>query len=231
MKKNLTKAPPVSLASISDDRIGRIRAMSDAIDKAAAGIVMVAMAIGDELQAEKDARPHGQFMPWLESNINRMGLKSTRTAREYMQLATNREHVERLLEENPAMSSMRAVFRGLGRGNEAKALQAQDEGGPEPTEPIPTAGEGAAALNPRSRRAFAVLTSDYRAAHGMTSKPKPRKPVARVTATMKPKAKRELERYAKRNHMTHGELIERLMAFADQLQAQAANSKGGGRRK
>jgi hypothetical protein len=110
MKNNLTKAPPALLASTSDDRIGRIRAMSDVIDKAAAGIVMAAMAIGDELHAEKDARPHGQFMPWLESNIDRMGLKSTRTAREYMQLATNREHVERLLADDPTMSSLRAVF-------------------------------------------------------------------------------------------------------------------------
>ncbi|MBU3721136.1 MAG: hypothetical protein FGM22_10335 [Burkholderiaceae bacterium] len=252
MENRLTKASPLAIET--EDRIGRIRMMSDAIEKAAGGIIMVAMAIGDELHAEKAARPHGEFIPWLETNIDRMGLTSTRTAREYMKLATNREQIEQM----PALTSLRAAFRVLGRGDDTKALAAPagDADGPEPTEPITSAGTATTAPNPRSRRAFAIqhmppdlrmtadqlarilawyesdqLTNEYRAAHTVTTKAKPRKPVARVTATMKPKAKRELERHAKRNHMTHGELIERLMAFADQLQAQAANSKGGDRRK
>jgi hypothetical protein len=254
MKTAITKAKSQAIDTGSEQRIERIATMAHAMDRAAVGIVMLAMSIGDELAAEKAGRQHGTFLPWLHENIERMGLKSTRNAQEYMNLAANRETVMRELQDNPAaLPSLRSAFRLLGRGSNA---QNRIESG--------TSGKGAAAsdntpdeppLNPRSRRAFALehippelhidpkqlrrvldwyeserLATEYRAANGSSSKPKARKPKARVSAVVKPKAKRELERRAKRNDITQGELIEQLLTFADQVEKQLKMNRTGGDR-
>jgi hypothetical protein len=256
MKTAITKAKSQTVDSGSEQRIERIAEMSHAIDRAIGGIVMLAMKIGDELAAEKAARPHGEFLPWLESNIERMGLKSTRTAREYMNLAANREQIEQL----PEITSIRGVFRALGRGSDTPAKAAEQESpmpelGDPITQPNDDSDDHAKPVNPRSRRAFALthippelhinpkqlrrvldwyesdqLATEYRAANGSSSKPKPRKPKARVSAVVKPKAKRELERRAKRNDITQGELIEQLLTFADQVEKQLKMNRTGGDR-
>lgn len=227
------------------DRIERIRQMQEAITKAQIGIVMLAMAIGDELNAEKDSRPHGAFLPWLESSMAQMGIKSARTANDYMRLSKNRSDVELVLEQN-ADASLREAFRALGRTStpsaDENATTATDGGKESKPEPPP--------INPRSRRAFAInhvpddlrispaqlraildwyesddLMAAYRQANGAASKPKPRRKVARVSAVVKPKAKRDLERAAKRHDMTQGELIEQLLTFADRVKTM--NRRGG----
>lgn len=234
---------------LSSDRVVRIGQMTTAMDRAGWGLVMLAMAIGDELMAEKAERPHGDFIPWLKSNMDRMGLKSVRNAQEYMALASNRTAIEQAHESTASITSLRAAHRALGRG---AADDDHDDGGdaiPEPTEPIP-----AKPINPRSKRAFAIqrippelritadqlrrvldwyegdqLGTEYRSAQG--SKPaKPRKAKARVSAVVRPKAKRDLERIARRKDMTQGQLIETLLAFADQVEKQTKpNTKGGDR--
>ena len=228
------------------DRIERIRQMQEAITKAQIGIVMLAMAIGDELNAEKESRPHGTFLPWLESNMAQMGIRSARTANEYMRLSKHRSDVELVLEQN-ADASLREAFRALGRTStpsaDENATTATDGGKELNPEPLPP-------INPRSRRAFAInhvpadlrispaqlraildwyesddLMAAYRQANGTASKPKPRRKVARVSAVVKPKAKRDLERAAKRHDMTQGELIEQLLTFADRVKTM--NRRGG----
>ena len=227
------------------ERIERIRQMQEAITKAQIGIAMLAMAIGDELNAEKDSRPHGTFLPWLESSMAQMGIKSARTANEYMRLSKHRSDVELVLEQN-ADASLREAFRALGRTStpsaDENATTATDGGKELKPEPPP--------INPRSRRAFAInhvpddlrvtperlrtildwyesddLMAAYRQANGTASKSKPRRKVARVSAVVKPKAKRDLERAAKRHDMTQGELIEQLLTFADRVKTM--NRRGG----
>ena len=227
------------------DRVERIRQMQDAITKAQIGIVMLAMAIGDELIAEKASRPHGTFLPWLESNMAQMGIRSTRTANEYMRLATNRDDVQRVLDHN-ADASLREAFRALGRGSVEPENKNATTGTEDATDAIPTQP-----INPRSRRAFAIthapanlritpeqlravldwyesqeLIAAFRESQG-TPKQKPRRKVARLSAVVKPKAKKELERAAKRHDMTQGELIEQLLTFADRVKTM--NRKGGDR--
>lgn len=244
MIKDIRHKPHIG--DLTADRIDRIRAMQEAMQAAGRAIVSLAMEIGDELMAEKAARPHGTFLPWLRDNIGSMGLKSERTAHDYMRLSAQRGEIERLMDAEP-VESIRAALRLLGT---SRALPGHAAGG---TASDPSAATSAAAtadntsagkpVNPRSRRAFAIshmpnelriapdqlrailewyeseqLTAAYRAANG-GDKPKPRKPIARVSAVVKPKAKRALERTAKRYDMTQGELIEQLLAFADQVAA------------
>lgn len=242
-------ARPIMAGQLSPDRVVRIGQMVTAMDRAGWGLVMLAMAIGDELMAEKAERPHGEFVPWLKSNMQTMGLRSVRTAQEYMALAENRPAIEQAHKATQGITSMRAAHRLIGRGGTDDGDQDQGDGVPEPTEPI-----SAKPINPRSKRAFAMqhippelritpeqlrkvlewyegdgLGTEYRSAIG-TKDAKPRKPKARVSAVVRPKAKRDLERIAKRNDMTQGQLIETLLSFADQVEKQTkANKKGGDR--
>ena len=241
-------AQPIMAGQLSPDRVVRIGQMVTAMDRAGWGLVMLAMAIGDELMAEKAERPHGEFVPWLKSNMQTMGLRSVRTAQEYMALAENRPAIEQAHQTTQGITSMRAAHRLIGRGGTDDGDQDQGYGGPEPTEPI-----SAKPINPRSKRAFAMqhippelritpeqlrkvlewyegdgLGTEYRSANG-TKATKLGKPKARVSAVVRPKAKRDLERIAKRNDMTQGQLIETLLSFADQVEKQTkANKKGGG---
>lgn len=240
-------AQPILAGQLSTDRVVRIGQMITAMERAGWGLVMLAMAIGDELMAEKAERPHGEFVPWLKSNMQTMGLRSVRTAQEYMALAENRPAIEHAHASTQAITSMRAAHRLIGRGGADDADQG--DGVPEPTESIP-----AKPINPRSKRAFAMqhippelritpdqlrkvlewyegdgLGTEYRSAIGAKAT-KARKTTARVSAIVRPKAKRDLERIAKRNDMTQGQLIETLLSFADQVEKQSkANKKGGGR--
>jgi hypothetical protein len=70
------------------------------------------------------------------------------------------------------------------------------------------------------------LIAAFRESQG-TPKQKPRRKVARLSAVVKPKAKKDLERAAKRHDMTQGELIEQLLTFADRVKTM--NRKGGDR--
>lgn len=256
MKNAIQNVPPIG--DLSADRIERIARMQEAMQRAASGILMLAMEIGDELTAEKASRPHGAFLPWLRANIESMGLQSQRTAQEYMRLSANRAEIETHIRAHP-FASIREAFRVLGRGADSGRAEigAGDDAGTVAQESEPMAAIPAKAINPRSRRAFAIshmpnelrippdqlrailewyeseqLTAAYRAANG-GDRAKPRKPIARVSAVVKPKAKRALERTAKRYDMTQGELIEQLLAFADQVAAQIdtkatkSNRKGG----
>lgn len=240
-------AQGIMAGELSTDRVVRIGQMTTAMDRAGWGLVRLAMAIGDELMAEKAERPHGDFIPWLKTNMDRMGLKSVRNAQEYMALASNREAIEQAHESTAGITSLRAAHRALGRGSADDADDAS-ESIPEPTEAIPSKP-----INPRSKRGFAIehippdlrisaeqlrrilewyegdqLGAEYRQAQG-TKPAKPRKPKARVSAVIRPKAKRDLERIARRNDMTQGELIESLLSFADQVEKQTkpTNRKGG----
>jgi hypothetical protein len=265
MKKDIRHKPHIG--DLTADRIDRIRTMQEAIERAASGILMLAMEIGDELMAEKAARPHGTFLPWLRDNLGSMGLRSERTAHDYMRLSAQRGQIERTMAAEP-VESIRGALRLLGP---SRALTANTAGGAasDPSADKTSAFSAATAdipppgkpTNPRSRRAFAIghmpnelrmnpdqlravlewyesdqLTAAYRAAHG-GDRAKPRKPIARVSAVVKPKAKRTLERTAKRYDMTQGELIEQLLAFADQVaahvdtKADKTNRKGGGHAK
>lgn len=235
---------------LSHDRVVRIGQMITAMERAGWGLVMLAMAIGDELMAEKAEQPHGAFVPWLKTNMPRMGLRSVRTAQEYMALAERRPEIEQAHNATGSITSMRAAHRLIGRGGAGDdGDQGQADDVPEPTESIP-----AKPINPRSKRAFAMqhippelritadqlrsvlewyegdqLGAEYRSANG-TKEAKPRKPKARVSAVVRPKAKRDLERIARRNDMTQGQLIETLLSFADQVERQTkANTKGGAR--
>ena len=254
MQKDIRHKPHIG--DLTADRIGRIRMMQEAMERAASGILMLAMEIGDELMAEKAARPHGTFLPWLRDNIESMGLQSQRTAQEYMRLSANRAQIESHMAAHP-LASIREAFRTLGRGADSPRAGIGAGDDVEPMESEPIAAMPAKAINPRSRRAFAIshmpnelriapdqlrailewyeseqLTAAYRAAHS-GDRAKPRKPIARVSAVVKPKAKRALERTAKRYDMTQGELIEQLLAFADQVadqmesKATKSNRKGG----
>ncbi len=251
-KQNIIRSAGQPIGDLSVDRVERISQMAHAMERAAQGIVMLAMTIGDELLAEKASRPHGEFLPWLESNIERMGLRSSRTARDYMKLATNREQIE----QQTGITSLRAAFKMLGRGesNPSDASDRSDKAAPEPNEQITGAGVvidpiDLNSINQRSRRGFAVhhvpdtlgiapehlhailqwyeskeLAAEFRAATG-SAKPKAKKPAARISAVIKPKAKRELERRAKRVDMTQGQLIESLLAFADQVESQIKSNR------
>jgi len=250
-KQNIIRSTGQAIGDLSVDRVERISQMAHAMERAAQGIVMLAMTIGDELLAEKASRSHGEFIPWLESNIERMGLRSARTARDYMKLATNREQIE----QQTGITSLRAAFKMLGRGESDPS----DKAAPEPNEPIMAADvvKGNREIEPidlntinqRSRRGFAVhhvpdtlgitpdhlhailqwyeskeLAAEFRAATG-SAKPKAKKPAARISAVIKPKAKRELERRAKRAEMTQGQLIEQLLQFADQVESQIKSNR------
>lgn len=245
-KQNIIRSTGQAIGDLSVDRVERISQMAHAMERAAQGIVMLAMTIGDELLAEKASRPHGEFIPWLDSNIERMGLRSARTARDYMKLATNREQIE----QQTGITSLRAAFKMLGRGESDPS----DKAAPEPNEPIMAAGVvidpiDLNTINQRSRRGFAVhhvpdalgiapnhlhailqwyeskeLAAEFRAATGSV-KPKAKKPAARISAVIKPKAKRELERRAKRAEMTQGQLIEQLLQFADQVESQIKSNR------
>lgn len=214
--------------------------MQHAIDAANVGIVMVAMMIGDELLAEKAIRPHGTFLPWLESNISQMGLSSSSTAQEYMRLSRNREAIEQGMAGH-ANPSIRDAFRMIGRGTHQAALPSKQG-----TEDPPP-------KKPRSKRAYAVahppadlkisraqlekvldwyeseqLKAAFRQAYGADVTPKPRKATVRVTAAVKPRTKQRLEKAAKQHAMTQGQLIEQLLAFADQVQTAGKKSNTGG---
>jgi hypothetical protein len=134
----------------------------------------------------------------------------------------------------------------LGRGSVEPENKNATTGTEDATDAIPTQP-----INPRSRRAFAIthapanlritpeqlravldwyesqeLIAAFRESQG-TPKQKPRRKVARLSAVVKPKAKKELERVAKRHDMTQGELIEQLLTFADRVKTM--NRKGGDR--
>ena len=247
MKKDIRPLPPIG--DLTADRVKRIRELQDAMQTAGKYILIAAMKIGDELTAEKASRPHGTFLPWLRANIGYMGLQSERTAHDYMRLSAQRGEIERAMAAEPVESIRAALrLLGPSRALPANTAggAASDpsaditSASSAATADIPPPGTP---TNPRSRRAFAIshmpndlrmdpdqlrailewyesdqLTAAYRAANG-GDRAKPRKPIARVSAVVKPKAKRTLERTAKRYDMTQGELIEQLLAFADQVAA------------
>lgn len=248
MKKDIR--PLLPIGDLTADRVERIRDLQNAMQTAGKYILIAAMKIGDELMAEKADRPHGTFLPWLRANIGSMGLQSERTAHDYMRLSARRGDIERLMDTEPVESIRAALrMLGPSRAlpantsDDAPPDPSADitSASSVVTADITSAGKP---TNPRSRRAFAIsnmpnelpidpdqlrailewyeseqLTAAYRAANG-GDRAKPRKPIARVSAVVKPKAKRALERTAKRYDMTQGELIEQLLAFADQVAAQ-----------
>jgi hypothetical protein len=224
-------------APMSTDRIVRIAQMADAMQRAAGGIVMLAMQIGDELSEQKASMPHGTFLPWLRECIGSLGIRSVRTAQEYMKLSANRAVIEQNMDQIP---SLNAAFGVLGRKISAPSAPALPQASP----PHLYDHGKDRPVNPRSRRAFAMqhippdirispnqlarilewyesdqLATEYRSANGSTASPKARKPKARVSAVVRPQAKRKLERAARLHDMTQGELIEQLLAFADQVKA------------
>lgn len=240
MKKNteIITASAVNIYDLPDDPVEAISLMAHAMNRASQGIVLLALEIGDVLRKEKASRPHGTFLPWLNENIERMGLGSTRTAREYMKLSENRP----IIEQQTGIDSLRSAFRILAQhGQASRSLQKSSA---KAAAPPP--------VNPRSRRGFAIehvpdglgiskdrlkailqwyeskeLTDEFRAAIG-SAKPKAKKPAARISAVVKPKAKRELERRAKRVDMTQGQLIEQLLQFADQVESHIKSNSDGG---
>lgn len=240
MKKNteIITASAVNIYDLPDDPVEAISLMAHAMNRASQGIVLLALEIGDVLRKEKASRPHGTFLPWLNENIERMGLGSTRTAREYMKLSENRP----IIEQQTGIDSLRSAFRILAQhGQASRSLQKSS-----------AKAAVHAPVNPRSRRGFAIehvpdglgiskdrlkailqwyeskeLTDEFRAAIG-SAKPKAKKPAARISAVVKPKAKRELERRAKRVDMTQGQLIEQLLQFADQVESHIKSNSDGG---
>src|SRR5208337_1973314 len=75
---------------VLDDLAGRIRAEHQGACAAAKRSIEHAMAAGDLLNEAKDRLVHGQWGPWLEANCE----MSARTARRYMNLASNRDFIE-----------------------------------------------------------------------------------------------------------------------------------------
>jgi Protein of unknown function (DUF3102) len=74
-----------------DDLAERIRNSHALVRRSIRSAVEHAMTTGDLLNVARDRTPHGQWAHWLQQNCE----ISDRTARVYMQLANNREAIER----------------------------------------------------------------------------------------------------------------------------------------
>jgi hypothetical protein len=70
-------------AALATPAIARIRTLADELEAMGTTVLMKAVEVGNLLSEAKAALPHGQWIPWLEKNVN----FNARTAQRWMKVA------------------------------------------------------------------------------------------------------------------------------------------------
>jgi hypothetical protein len=81
MSANLPTAP--ESAALSIPAVARIRTLADELENMGTTVLKKAVEVGNLLSEAKEALPHGQWIPWLEKNVN----FNARTAQRWMKVA------------------------------------------------------------------------------------------------------------------------------------------------